>query len=72
MDAPIPDPFRACRTACNHDLSRGVLVSDLLSGDGPHSASMLLVSLSPTRQTLFDEEHREVAGQQSLLVDEAV
>lgn len=31
------DPFQACEDqGCAHDLSVGVLVSDLLSSDGPH------------------------------------
>ncbi len=30
------DPYRRCEEVCTHDLSRGVLVSELLSGPGPH------------------------------------
>ncbi len=36
------DPYRSCQEGCNHDLAPGVLVSDLLSGDGP-SPSLTLV-----------------------------
>jgi hypothetical protein len=33
----IHDPYKHCESAegCTHDLVRGVLVSELLSGDGP-------------------------------------
>ena len=30
------DPYRQCEAGCSHDLSRGVLVGDLLSDDGPY------------------------------------
>ena len=71
MDAPIPDPYRHCPTACTHELSGAMLVSELLSGDGPFPSASLLVQLAPGRPTLFDDEHREMAGQQSLLAAEA-
>jgi hypothetical protein len=60
MDAAIPDPYRHCDTACHHDLSRGVTIAELLGTDGPHPAGNQLVSLTPDRPSLFDEEHREI------------
>jgi len=30
------DPYRRCEEGCNHDLSQGVLVSELLSRPGPY------------------------------------
>ncbi len=36
------DPYRSCQEGCNHDLAPGVLVSDLLHGDGP-APSLTLV-----------------------------
>jgi hypothetical protein len=32
----IHDPYRRCEEVCTHDLTRGILVSELLSDDGPH------------------------------------
>lgn len=72
MDARIPDPYRHCEVACNHDLSRGVTIAELLADDGPHPAGSLLVNLSPHRDALFDEEQQEIAGQQALPVEQAV
>lgn len=38
--APQPgvvyDPYRKCLEMCTHDLARGVLISELHGGDGPH------------------------------------
>ena len=31
------DPYRGCEKDCTHDLARGVLVSELLCGDGTGS-----------------------------------
>lgn len=28
---PLPDPYKNCPAKCSHDLSRGVLVSEILS-----------------------------------------
>ncbi len=43
MNTPRPyDPYRSCQEGCNHDLAPGVLVSDLLNGDGP-APSLTLV-----------------------------
>ncbi len=68
MDAPIADPYRRCEKQCNHDLARGIGIDELLSGDGPHPPSQLIVNLSTssTRPTLFDDELQE-AGVASLL-----
>jgi hypothetical protein len=59
MDAPIADPYRHCETQCNHDLARGVGIDELWAGDGPYPPSQLIVNLSSTRPTLFDDELRE-------------
>ena len=72
MDAPIPDPYRHCEVACNHDLSRGVSIAELFGDDGPHPAGTLLVNLSPQPSALLDDEHREIAGQQVLPTRQAV
>ncbi len=29
------DPYRSCEKDCTHDLAKGVLTDELLSGDGP-------------------------------------
>ena len=34
-DTRTYDPFSKCEEACSHDLASGVLVEDLLGGDGP-------------------------------------
>ena len=67
MDAPIPDPYRACPAACTHELSRGVLISELLEGDGPFPAVSLMVNLASPRPAAFDDDR--IAGRQPLLVD---
>jgi hypothetical protein len=37
METTANDPFRFCDAdGCTHDLSMGVLVSELLDRDGPH------------------------------------
>ena len=34
------DPYPHCEEGrCNHDVREGVLITDLLSGDGPHQPS---------------------------------
>ena len=40
------DPYRRCEETCNHDLARGVLVSELLGGEGPHPDAHLIVNFS--------------------------
>lgn len=32
----IHDPYRRCEEVCTHDLTRGILVSELLGDDGPY------------------------------------
>ena len=67
MDAPIADPYEHCEVACNHDLSRGITVSELVGiEDGPFPAGNLLVNLSRRSNTLFDEERREIVGRPAL------
>ncbi len=62
MDGHTPnDPYRTCESHCNHDLSRGVGVMELLGGDGPYPPSHLVVSLSYPRTSLFDDEENEIA-----------
>lgn len=61
MDAPIPDPYQHCEIACNHELSRGVTVAELLGADGPHPSVSLLVNLSSQGSALLDEEHQEIS-----------
>lgn len=37
------DPFRNCESSgCNHDLGRGVLVTELLRQDGPFTQSLVV------------------------------
>jgi hypothetical protein len=72
VDAPIPDPYGRCERRCNHDLARGVLVSELLESDGPYPPSQLLVNLSSQRAALLDDEQNEIEGQQVLSTRSAV
>jgi hypothetical protein len=51
----IDDPYRRCEDHCNHDLVRGILVSDLLGGDGPYRPTSLLVSLPFDRNVRQDD-----------------
>lgn len=56
MNHPINDPYRTCEHGqCTHDLARAVTLDDLLASDGPYPPSQMIVSLSPSRGTLFDE-----------------
>lgn len=54
------DPYRSCEQHCTHDLSRGVGVLELLSGDGPYPPSQLLVNFSAERGTLFGDDLEEL------------
>ena len=45
------DPFRHCEGTCNHDLAPGVLVADLLRGDGPHPP-LLVIGFGSERERL--------------------
>jgi len=48
MDAAVyHDPYRRCEGSCTHDLARGVLVSELLAGDGPFPDSHPLLTFRP-------------------------
>jgi len=60
------DPYRACEQHCNHDLGRGVLISELLGGEGPHPASYLVVNLSPHRARLYDDDLDPVAEREAV------
>ena len=54
---PIAEPYRSCEQHCAHDLGVGVLVSDLLAGDGPHPPGYLLVTLVSRRDPApFDHD----------------
>jgi hypothetical protein len=52
----IHDPYRRCEEQCNHDLARGVLVEDLLSGDGPHPPSHLIVNFTLQRAVVVVDD----------------
>lgn len=54
----IDDPYRRCEDHCNHDLVRGILVSDLLGTDGPYRPTSLLVTLPFDRGAREDELRR--------------
>ncbi len=54
----IDDPYRRCEEHCNHDLVRGILVSDLLESDGPYRPTSLLVTLPFDRGTRDDAIRR--------------
>ncbi|HUU61495.1 MAG TPA: hypothetical protein VMX37_03830 [Acidimicrobiia bacterium] len=44
---PVADPYRSCEQRCSHDLGNGVLLRELLGGDGPNPPGHWLVSLAP-------------------------
>jgi hypothetical protein len=69
MDAPIPDPYRSCTVACTHELSRGVLIAELLEVDGPYPAASLLVNLTHPRNHLLGDEQFEFGGGRPLLTE---
>ena len=54
----IDDPYRRCEDHCNHDLVRGILVSDLLGLDGPYRPTILLVTLPFDRGARDDDLRR--------------
>lgn len=56
----VDDPYRRCEDHCNHDLVRGILVSDLLSGDGPYRPTSLLVTL-PFDRAMHDSNLRQAS-----------
>jgi hypothetical protein len=57
----IDDPYRRCEDHCNHDLVRGILVSDLLGTDGPYRPTSLLVTLPFERAAAHNEELRRAS-----------
>jgi len=44
---PAADPYRFCQQHCSHDLGNGVLLGELLGGDGPNPPGYWLVTLAP-------------------------
>lgn len=43
------DPYHNCENRCNHDLVRGVLVEELLGGDGPYDVQSLAAQVLTMR-----------------------
>lgn len=58
----VHDPYRRCEEQCNHDLARGVLVEDLLSGDGPHPPSHLIVNFTLQHAFVVDDPDAPIAA----------
>ena len=58
----VHDPYRRCEDQCNHDLARGILVSELLDGDGPHPPSHLIVNFTLERALVFDDSDQAAAS----------
>jgi len=58
----VHDPYRRCEDQCNHDLARGILVSDLLSGDGPHPPSHLIVNFNLQRVAIIANDEEDLAA----------
>lgn len=52
----VHDPYRRCEEQCNHDLARGILVSDLIADDGPHPPSHLIVNFTLQRALVIDDD----------------
>ncbi len=51
------DPYRNCERNCAHDLGEGVLIAELLGGDGPHPPGYMVVTLGPRAgPALYDDE----------------
>lgn len=48
------DPYRTCPQTCNHDLAPGVLVSDLMRGDGPNPSLELMLGFGASRAIVYD------------------
>jgi len=62
-EEPIVDPYRNCEHHCSHDLGVGVLLSELLGGDGPHPPGYMLVTLSPRpTPVLYDDDLQPAAS----------
>lgn len=64
-DSPRIDPYAFCDDLCTHDLVRGVLVDELIEGDGPYpeAISLSFEALSMLA-TLRDREDVRLAGAQ--------
>ena len=58
----VHDPYRRCEDQCNHDLARGILVSELLSGDGPHPPSHLIVNFTLQRAVVVGDDDGTAAA----------
>jgi hypothetical protein len=59
----VAEPYRSCEQHCAHDLGEGVLISELLGGDGPHPPGYMLVTLVSRREpALFDHDLVPVAA----------
>ena len=56
------DGYRTCETACTHDLSKGVLVSELLDRDGPEDQHPKVLLPNPLRPLLERARARERGG----------
>ncbi len=48
------DPYGSCTDGCNHDLAPGVLVSELLAGDGPSPSLQLLFGLGRSTAVVLE------------------
>ena len=48
--------YARCEQGCNHDVARGVLISELLGYDGPY----------PTQSALLTEEQSEALANEAL------
>ncbi|HHC07730.1 MAG TPA: hypothetical protein ENK55_03330 [Actinobacteria bacterium] len=58
MDA-YHDPYRRCEQVCTHDLSAGVLVTDLLSGRGPYPETHPLLRFGAPAEVIRPERQPE-------------
>jgi hypothetical protein len=64
VNHPIKDPYSTCEAGrCSHDLARAVTIDDLIADDGPFPPSQMIVNLSSSRVTLFDDMEEPLEGQ---------
>ena len=62
-EEPVVDPYHNCEQRCAHDLGVGVLLSELLGSDGPHSPGYMLVTLAPRPEpALFADDLQPAAA----------
>jgi len=62
MDIMKNDPFAHCELkGCNHDLGRGLLISELECCDGPHSPNHLVDRFSGIRYVGLEAPLAEAA-----------